>query len=153
NDVGAERREATVDDGARLEVADVVGRVVHELHGADAAPVRLLEPLDLAFEEVESFDVDDDGRLRSCVGGAEIRHGERAADARGRRKKLPQTLSGPGGGGRPKHGRSTTWRGSWLSVEVAEREAGARPLEGYERPAHRQRGVDGAQARAAEADV
>src|SRR5215470_12791261 len=59
---------------ARLTVADVVGGVVHELHGADAALIRLLEPLELAFEEVEPLDVDDDGRLPGRVGGAEIVH-------------------------------------------------------------------------------
>src|SRR3984893_14253344 len=42
------------------EVADVVRGVVDELHGADAAPVRLLEALELALEEVEALDVHDD---------------------------------------------------------------------------------------------
>src|SRR5205823_15056198 len=43
--VRAKGREAVVNDGAGLEIADVVRRVVHELHGPDAAAVRLLEPL------------------------------------------------------------------------------------------------------------
>lgn len=42
-------------DGAGLEVADVVGCVVHELQVPDAAPMRFLQPLEFAVEEVEPF--------------------------------------------------------------------------------------------------
>jgi hypothetical protein len=68
-------------DGAGLEVADVVGRVMHELHMPDAAPMRLLEPLELGFEKVEAFDVADDRGLSRLMRGLEIGRGERAAQA------------------------------------------------------------------------
>src|SRR5204863_7319710 len=79
--VRAKGREAVVNDGAGLEIADVVRRVVHELHGPDAAAVRLLEPLELELEEVEPLDVQNDGRLPGGMRGLQICDGQDAADA------------------------------------------------------------------------
>jgi hypothetical protein len=79
--VGAEGCQSVVDDGAGLEVAEVVRRVVDELHRADTARVGLLQPLELLLEEVEPLDVDNDGRLAGGVGGLDVRYGEGAADA------------------------------------------------------------------------
>jgi len=44
--VGAERSEPVVRDGAGLEIAEVVRRVVHELHRPHATLVRFLESLE-----------------------------------------------------------------------------------------------------------
>jgi hypothetical protein len=71
----AERGQAPMGDGAGLEVADVVGRVVHELQMSDAALMRFLQPLEPAVEKIEPFDVGDECRLcrlvrRDKVGGA-----------------------------------------------------------------------------------
>jgi hypothetical protein len=81
DDLGAERGEAVVDHRPRLEIANVVRRVVHELHVTDAAPVRVLQPLELELEEVEPLHVHDDGGLPRRVGGLEVCRGEGAADA------------------------------------------------------------------------
>ena len=67
-------------DGAGLEVADVVGRVVHELHVPDAALVRFLEALELLLEEIEAFDVLHDGRLAGGMSRGEIGGVERARE-------------------------------------------------------------------------
>ena len=66
---------------AGLEIADVVRGVVDELHGADPAPVRFLEPLELALEEVQALDVQDDRGGAGLVGRLEVGHREDAANA------------------------------------------------------------------------
>src|SRR5258708_7332368 len=47
-------------NGAGLEVADVVGRVMYKLQVPDAALMRFLQSLELRVEEVEPFDIGDD---------------------------------------------------------------------------------------------
>ena len=81
NDVRTERRQSVVSHRAGLKVADVVRRVVHELHRAHAATVRFLQTLELLLQEVESLDVDDDRRLAGRVCGTQIADGQRAAHA------------------------------------------------------------------------
>src|SRR6478672_9912550 len=71
-------------DDAGLEIADVVRCVVYELNVPDAALVRLLEPLELSLEEVESLDIADDRGLAGGVRGFEI----------GRRKRAAQAMTG-----------------------------------------------------------
>ena len=66
---------------AGLKVADVVGRVVHELNVPDAALMRLLEPLELALKEVEPFNVTHDRGLPRCMRGLQIGRRKRAAKA------------------------------------------------------------------------
>ena len=78
---GPERGEPLVHDGAGLEVADVVGRVVHELDVPDAALMRFLEPFELHLEKVEPFHVGDDRGLTRLMGRFEIGGGKRAAQA------------------------------------------------------------------------
>ena len=68
-------------DDASLEVADVVGRIVHELNVPDAALVRLLKPLELSLEEVEPLHVTHDRGLPRGVRGHEIGRRERATEA------------------------------------------------------------------------
>jgi hypothetical protein len=68
-------------DDASLEVADIVGRVVHKLNMPDAALMRLFEPLELSLQEVEPFHVSHDGRLPGCMCGLEIGCRKRAAQA------------------------------------------------------------------------
>src|SRR6266403_5865857 len=68
-------------DDAGLEVAEVVGRVMHELNVPDAARMRLFEPLELALEEVEPLDVADDRGLARFVRSLEIGGVERATQA------------------------------------------------------------------------
>jgi hypothetical protein len=79
--LGAEGREPLMRHHAGLEVADVVGRVVHELHVPDTPLMRLLEPLELHHEDVETFHVADDRRLPFPMRGLQIGRGERAAQA------------------------------------------------------------------------
>jgi hypothetical protein len=54
---------------------------VHQLHGADTPLIGLFQALELPFEEVEAFDVHDDGRLPQLVSGRHIGHGEGPAYA------------------------------------------------------------------------
>ncbi len=68
-------------NGARLEIANVVGRVVHELHVPDAALMRFLEPLELPLEEIEAFHVTHDRGLPCFMRRLEIGSGKRAAQA------------------------------------------------------------------------
>ena len=63
NHLGAECGEPPMGDGASLEIADVVGRVMHKLQMPDAALMRFLQPFELAVEEVETFHVSDDRGL------------------------------------------------------------------------------------------
>jgi hypothetical protein len=62
-----------------LKIADVVRRVMHELHMPDAPPMRLLEPLQLAVEEIEPLYVGYDRRLSRPVRRFEIGGIQRAA--------------------------------------------------------------------------
>ena len=66
---------------ARLEIADVVGCVVHQLHGADPPLIGLFEALELSLEEVKAFDVHDNGRLPALVRGQRIGYREDPAYA------------------------------------------------------------------------
>jgi hypothetical protein len=50
--LGAKFGEALMGNGTRLEITDVVWRVMHELHMPDAPPMRFLEPFELAVEKV-----------------------------------------------------------------------------------------------------
>jgi hypothetical protein len=79
--LGAERGQSLMRDDAGLEVADVVGRVVHELNVPDAALMRLLEPLELSLQEIESFHVTHDRGLSRCMRGLQISGRKRAAQA------------------------------------------------------------------------
>ena len=78
---GPVRGEPLMRDDTSLEVADVVGRVVHELNVSDATLMRLLEPLELSLEEVEPFHVTHDGGLPGCMRGLEIGCRKRATQA------------------------------------------------------------------------
>ena len=79
--LGAEFGETVMGDGAGLEIADVVRRVVDELHVPDAALMRFLQPFELPLEEVEPLDIGDDRRLSRLVRRFEIGGGKGAAHA------------------------------------------------------------------------
>src|ERR1700730_17817203 len=68
-------------DGAGLEVADVVWRVMHQLQVPDAALMCFLKSLKLPVEEVEPFHVGDDRGLSRLMGRLEIGRAKRATDA------------------------------------------------------------------------
>ena len=68
-------------DGARLEIADVVGRVMHELHMPDAPPMRFLQAFQLSVEEVEPLHISDNRRFPRHVRRFEIGGIQRAAHA------------------------------------------------------------------------
>src|SRR6266851_4738800 len=72
---------AVCDNSSGLVVADVVRRVVHELHVPDAVPVRFLQPFKLLFKEVEPLHIGDDCRLSRLVRRFQIGGAQRAADA------------------------------------------------------------------------
>ncbi len=46
------RSEPVMCNDASLEIADIVGRLVHQLNVPDAALMRLLEPFEFALKEV-----------------------------------------------------------------------------------------------------
>ena len=79
--LGAEFGQALVRDRAGLEIADIVRRVVHELHVPDAAPVRFFEPFELAVEKIQPLDIGDDRRLARLVRRVEIGRAQRPAHA------------------------------------------------------------------------
>jgi len=62
-----------------LEIADLVRRVMHELHMADTPPMRLLEAFEFPFEKVEALDICDNRRLSRPVRRFEIGGIQRAA--------------------------------------------------------------------------
>src|SRR5438270_9571908 len=68
-------------DGARLEIANIVRGVVHELHVPDAALMRLFEPLELRLEKVESFNVTHNRGLPCFMCSLEIGRGKGSAQA------------------------------------------------------------------------
>ena len=68
-------------DRTSLEIAEVVGRVVHQLHMPDAAPMRRLQPFKLHFEEVEPLHIGDDRRLARLARRFEIGGAQRTARA------------------------------------------------------------------------
>jgi hypothetical protein len=78
---GAEFRQTLVGDCASLEIADVVRRVVHELHMPDAPLMCLLQPFQLPVEEIETLHIGDDRRLSCLVRRFEISGIQRAAHA------------------------------------------------------------------------
>jgi len=69
-------------DDAGLEVADVVGSIVHELDVPDAALMRLFQSLEFSFKKIQSFDVAHDRRLSGRMRRFEI----------GGRKRPPQAV-------------------------------------------------------------
>jgi hypothetical protein len=79
--LGAEWGEPVVRDHAGLEIADVVGRVVHELQVPDATLMRFLEPFELGLQKVQPFHVGDDRGLSRLMGGFEIGSAKGAAQA------------------------------------------------------------------------
>src|SRR5262245_44256485 len=78
---GAEFGETLMGDGTRLKIADGVWRVMHELHMADAPPMRLLEAFEFPLEKVEPLYIGDNRRLSRPVCGFEIGGIQRAAHA------------------------------------------------------------------------
>ena len=78
---GSEFGETLMGDGTRLEIADVVWRVMHKLHMPDAPPMRLLEAFEFSLEKIEPLDVGDDRRLSCPVCGFQIGGIQRAAHA------------------------------------------------------------------------
>ena len=79
--LGAEFGQPVMRDGAGLEIADIVRRVMDELHMPDAALVRLFEPFEPAVEKIQPLDVGDDRRLAGFVGRVEIGRAQRPAHA------------------------------------------------------------------------
>jgi hypothetical protein len=59
-------------DRTGLEIADVVARVVHQLHMPDAALMSVLQPFEFQLQEVEPLHIGDDRRLSRFVRGFEI---------------------------------------------------------------------------------
>ncbi len=72
NHLSAEVGEAMVGNRTGLEVADVIRRVVHELHVPDAAAVSLLEPFEVHLEKIEPLHIGDDCGLCCLVRRFEI---------------------------------------------------------------------------------
>ncbi len=68
DDLGAELGETPMRHGAGLKVADVVGRVVHELQVPDATLMRFLQPLELAVDKVEPLHIGNDRGLSRFMG-------------------------------------------------------------------------------------
>jgi hypothetical protein len=68
-------------DGAGLEVADVVGRVVHKLQVPDAALMRFLQSLELPVEEVKPLHIGNDCGLPRFVRRLEIGRAKGATQA------------------------------------------------------------------------
>jgi hypothetical protein len=67
NDFGSIGGQAMMGDDTSLEVADVVGGVVHQLDVSDAALMGLLEAFEFSLEEVQPFDIAHDRRLSRRV--------------------------------------------------------------------------------------
>jgi hypothetical protein len=63
-------------DRAGLEIANIVRRVVYQLHMPDAPIMSFLEPFELRLEKIEPLDICDDGGLSRLVRGLEIRGGQ-----------------------------------------------------------------------------
>ena len=78
---GAEFSQTLMHDYTGLKIADVVRRVMHELHKPDAPLVRFLQPFQLPVKEIEPLNVGDDRRLSRLVRRFEIGGIQRAADA------------------------------------------------------------------------
>jgi hypothetical protein len=76
---GAEFGKALMGDGTRLEIADVVRRVMHELHMPDAPPMHFLEAFEFPLEKIEPLHIRDDRRLSRLVRRFEIGGIQRAA--------------------------------------------------------------------------
>jgi hypothetical protein len=68
-------------DDAGLEVADVIGGVVHELDVSDAAPMGLFQALQFSLKEVQPFDIAHNRGLSRRVRRFEIGRGKCAAQA------------------------------------------------------------------------
>ena len=67
-------------DGAGLEIADVVGRIMHKLHVADAPLMRFLQSLQPPVEKIEPLYVGDDRWPLCFVRRLEISRAQRSAD-------------------------------------------------------------------------
>jgi len=76
---GSEFSETLMGDRTGLEIADVVRRVMHELHMPDAPPMRLLEPFEFPLEKIETLHIGDNRRLSRLVRRFEIGGVQRAA--------------------------------------------------------------------------
>ena len=79
--LGAELGQTLMRDGAGLEIADIVRRVVHELHVPYAALMRFFEPFEFAVEKIEPLDIGDDRRFARSVRRVEIGRAQRPAHA------------------------------------------------------------------------
>src|SRR5205814_10690869 len=55
--LGAEFGQPVMRDGAGLKIADIVGGVMDELQVSQTALVCFLQPLQLAIEKIEPFDI------------------------------------------------------------------------------------------------
>ena len=66
-------------NGAGLEIADVVGRVVHKLDMPDPTPMRFLKPFQLPLKKIQPFNVSHEGRVARGMCGLQIRCRKRAA--------------------------------------------------------------------------
>jgi len=79
--LGAEYGEPLMGDGTGLKVADVVWRVMNQLQVAQPESMRFLQPLELAVEEIEPFDIPDNRRCAGLVRGFEVGGTQRPANA------------------------------------------------------------------------
>ena len=69
---GAEFSQTLMRHRTGLKIADVVRRVMHELHMPDAPLMRFLQPFQLPVKEIEPLYVGDDRRLSCLVRRFEI---------------------------------------------------------------------------------
>ena len=77
----AKRGQPVMRDDAGLEIADVVGGVMHQLEMPDAALVCFLEALQFHLEKVEAFDVGHDRGLPRFMRGLQFGRAQRPAYA------------------------------------------------------------------------
>src|SRR5262245_59503037 len=66
---------------ARLKVADVIGRVVDELHVSNAALMRLFEPFKLHLKEIQALNIPNDSGLSRPMRRLKIGRGKRTLQA------------------------------------------------------------------------
>src|SRR5947207_14707056 len=81
NHLGAEFGEPVMHDGAGLEIANFIRRVMDELQVPQTALVRFLQPLKLAIEEIKPFHISYNRRLPRFVRRLQIGCAQRAAHA------------------------------------------------------------------------
>ena len=90
---GAEFGQTLMGNRTGLKIADVVRRVMHELHMPDAPPMRLLEPFQLAVEEIEPLYVGYDRRLSRL--GMDRQDGDRPERGFERMDDIGETVRSP----------------------------------------------------------